>query len=349
MMPIKHSDCFKDLGSNSAQMTLRRLDKNWKSFFEGVKKYKKHPEKFLGRPKIPKYKEKNGRFVLELTNMQTHIKDSYLYFAWKPLRHFNNKMKTNVKGRLLQTRFVPKNNCYILEIVYELNIFDIEDKESKNICSIDLGINNFVTIVNNIGIIPIVINGKGIKSYNQYWNKQISKYKSILKKINNKDWSNRLDRLTLKRYNKLNNFLHKASKQVIEYCRCLDIDTIIIGKNDGWKQNSKLNKKINQGFIQLPYNDFINMVEYKAENIGVKVILTEESYTSGTSFLDEELPIKENYNKTRRVKRGLFKSNNGRLINSDVNGAYQIMKKVFPKVFANGIEGVHLHPIIMNL
>lgn len=346
---IKHSDCFKELGSNSAQMTLRRLDKNWKSFFETNKRYKKNSDKFLGKPKIPKYKKKNGRYILELTNMQTHIKDGYLYFAWKPLKLFNNMIRTNVKGRLLQTRFVPKNNCYILEIVYELNIPDIEDKESKNICSIDLGINNFVTIVNNIGSIPIVINGREIKSYNQYWNKQISKYKSILKKINNKDWSNRLDRLTLKRYNKLNNFLHKASKQVIEYCRCLDIDTIIIGKNDGWKQNSKLNKKINQGFVQLPYNDFINMVEYKAENIGVKVILTEESYTSGTSFLDEELPIKENYNKSRRIKRGLFRSNSGKLINSDVNGAYQIMKKVFPKVFTNGIEGVHLHPIIMNL
>lgn len=346
---LKHSEPFKDLGSASSQYTLKMLDRNWKSFFSAIKDWKKHPSKYLGKPKIPKYKDKNGRYILELTNMQTNIRNGYLYFSWKPLKLFNNKIKTNVKGRLLQTRFVPKNNCYILEIVYEINTPDIKEKESKNICSIDLGINNFVTIVNNIGSIPIVINGREIKSYNQYWNKQLARYKSVLKKVNNKDWSNRLDKSTLKRYNKLNNFFHKASKQVIEYCKCLEIDTIVIGKNDGWKQNSKLCKKVNQSFVQIPYVTFINMVKYKAEIQGIKVILIEESYTSGTSFLDEELPVKENYNKSRRIFRGLFKSNKGMIINSDVNAAYQIMKKVFPNVFSDGIEGIYLYPIIMNL
>jgi putative transposase len=90
-------------------------------------------------------------------------------------------------------------------------------------------------------------------------------------------------------------------------------------------------------------------VIYKAENVGIKVILVEESYTSGTSFLDGEMPIKENYNKSRRIHRGLFKANNGRLINADLNGAYQIMKKVFPEAFAEGIEGVGLHPIKVNV
>jgi len=345
---IKHDDCFKELGSNSAQMTLRRLDKNWKSFFTAIKDYSKYPDKYIGKPKIPKYKKKDGRYILELTNMQTHIKDSYLYFAWKPLKQFNNIIKTNIKGRLLQTRFIPKNNCYILEIVYEKEIPDI-NIESKRICSIDLGINNFVTMVNNIDALPIVINGKGIKSYNQYWNKQISKYKSILKKTNKKDWSNRLNKLTLKRYNKINNFFHKASKQIIAYCKSLNIDTIVIGKNNEWKQGSNLHKKVNQTFVQLPYEIFINMVIYKGKEAGIKVITNEESYTSGTSFLDNELPIKENYNKSRRIYRGLFISNTGIKINADVNAGYQIMKKVFPKAFVDGIEGVHLHPIIMNL
>jgi putative transposase len=345
---IKHDDPFKVLGSASSQMILRRLDKSWKSFFTAIKDYSKHPDKYLGKPKIPKYKKKDGRFILELTNMQTHIKNGYLYFAWKSLRQFNNIIRTNIQGRLLQTRFIPKNNCYILEIVYEKEIPDINIK-SKRICSIDLGINNFVTMVNNIDKIPIVINGRGIKSYNQYWNKQISKYKSILKKTNKKDWSNRLGRLTLKRYNKINNFFHKASKQVIEYCKFLNIDTIVIGKNKEWKQESKLNKKVNQTFVQIPYEIFINMVIYKSEEVGIKVITNEESYTSGTSFIDNELPIKENYNKNRRIHRGLFISNKGIKINADVNAGYQIMKKVFPKAFVDGIEGVHLHPIIMNL
>ena len=127
------------------------------------------------------------------------------------------------------------------------------------------------------------------------------------------------------------------------------MDTIIIGKNEGWKQESDLCKKINQTFVQLPYETFINMMNYKAENATIKVILTEESYTSGTSFLDNELPIKENYNKNRRIYRGLFRSNKGIKINSDVNGSYQIMKKVVPNAFSNGIEGVGLHPIVINV
>ena len=142
---IKHEDCFKELGSNSAQMTLRRLDKNWKGFFVAIKDYVKNPDKYLGRPKIPKYKKKDGRYVLELTNMQTHIIDGYLYFAWKPLKQFNDMIKTNIQGRLLQVRFVPKNNCYVLEIVYEKEIATITDQQSKRICSIDLGVNNFLS------------------------------------------------------------------------------------------------------------------------------------------------------------------------------------------------------------
>ena len=119
--------------------------------------------------------------------------------------------------------------------------------------------------------------------------------------------------------------------------------------NNNWKQNSKLSKKINQNFIGIPFLMFINQIIYKAQEYGIQVILTEESYTSGTSFLDNELPIKENYNKTRRIHRGLFKSNSNKLINSDVNGSYQIMKKVFPNAFANGIEGVALHPLVVNI
>lgn len=110
-----------------------------------------------------------------------------------------------------------------------------------------------------------------------------------------------------------------------------------------------MSKRVNQSFIGIPHMKFIHMVQYKAENVGLNVILTEESYTSGTSFLDNEMPIKANYNKSRRVHRGLFVSNNGVKINADVNGAYQIMKKVFPKVNSDGIEGVALHPIRVSV
>lgn len=346
---LQSNELYIDLGSQASQKTLQSLDKAWKSFFVAIKDWKKNPSKYLGKPKIPKYKKKDGRYIVMLKNIQVFIKKGYIYFAWKPLKDFNNMIKTNIQGKLMQLRFIPKNNIYIMEVVYEINIPEIIT-ESKNICSIDLGLNNFATLTNNIGAKPIIINGKIIKSFNQYYNKQKSYYQSILKKINKLDYSNRLNSLTLKRDNKIKNYMHKASKQVIEYCKTLSLNTIVIGNNVKWKQNSKMSKITNQNFVQIPYEKFINMIKYKAENIGIKVIITEESYTSGTSFLDNELPVKENYNKSRRVFRGLFKSNKGKLINADVNGSLQIMKKVFLDAFKNyKIEGLDLTPVIINL
>ena len=344
---LKHTDAFKELGSNSAQMVTKILCKNWKSFLVAVSDYTKHPDKYFAKPKIPKYLKKDGRFVCTLTNWQTQIHNGYLYFAFKRLKPFNNMFRTKVTGYHLSTRIVPKGGCYVLEIVYRKEPTQL-NLDRNRIVSIDLGVNNFVTMVNNIGKQPIVINGKGIKSYNQYWNKEISKYRSIAKKTNNLDWTKRLQRLTNKRNFKLDYFMHCASKYVIDYCIDNNIGTIVIGKNDKWKQECTMSKLNNQKFIQIPYEQFIRKLQYKAEEVGIDVIINEEGYTSGTSFLDNELPIKENYNKERRVHRGLFVSNDGTKINADVNAAYQIMRKVFSNAM-NEIVGVHLHPVIINL
>ncbi|MGL4914208.1 MAG: IS200/IS605 family accessory protein TnpB-related protein, partial [Romboutsia sp.] len=132
---------------------------------------------------------------------------------------------------------------------------------------------------------------------------------------------------------------------------CLEnkLDTIVIGHNKEWKQEVSMSKQNNQNFVQIPFNMLIQMIKYKGQDVNIKVIISEEKYTSGTSFLDEEEPKKESYNKSRRISRGIFKSNKGILINSDVNGSYQIIKKVVSKAFANGIEGVGLHPIRVNI
>lgn len=345
---LKTSEPFKDLGSNSSQHVLKMLCKDWKSFMVGLKQYNKSSKGFLGRPKIPKYKSKNGRHICVLTNMQSQIKDGYLFFAFKPLKPYNNKIRTKINGKHMQTRIVPQGGCYVLEIVYEIEVPDTKE-ESHRIIGIDLGIDNFATISNNIGAKSIIINGKEIKSINTYYNKLISKYKSLAKTNNNLDITKRIRNITNKRNNKLDYMLHKASKEVINYCVGLDIDTIVIGQNKEWKQESNMHKTVNQTFVQIPYDSFINKLKYKAENIGIKVVLTDESYTSGTSFLDNELPVKENYNKKRRKYRGLFVSDEGTEINADLNGAYQIIKKVFPNAFANGIEGVDLHPVVINI
>ena len=329
---------------NTSQQCLRLLDKNWKSFFQSIKDYRKNPNKYLGRPKLPKYKSKNGRNILILPNQNCKINKGIIKFP-KTFKGFYLKTKVN---NLQQVRFIPKDKYIIAEVVYRVD--DVEELiDNGRYVGIDLGLDNFVTITNNCGLIPLVINGKGLKSINQYYNKKISHYKSIAKRINKLDYTNRMRRLTLKRNNKVEDYIHKASRFLINYCRNNEINTIVIGNNKNWKQNSKMSKRVNQNFINIPYYSFINKIQYKAEEFGIKVIITEESYTSGTSFLDGEYPIKENYNKSRRKHRGLFISNKGIKINADVNGSYQIIKKVFPKAFADGIEDVGLHPFKVDL
>ena len=186
-------------------------------------------------------------------------------------------------------------------------------------------------------------------SLSVYYNKKLSYYKGISKLINNKNWTNRQDRLTIKRNNKVNDYLHKASRILVDYAFKNDVSVIIVGNNKEWKQEVNLGKRNNQNFVQIPFNTFIQQIQYKAEEVGIKVILVEESYTSGTSFLDDELPIKESYNKNRRINRGLFKSNNGTLINADINGSFQIMKKVFPNAYANGIEDLVFNPVKVSI
>jgi putative transposase len=339
---------YKELGSQAAQKTLQLLDQNWKSFFVAIKDWNKHSEKYLGRPKLPKYKDKDGRNIMILKNVQFSILDKYIRFSWQPLKSLNGKFKTNITGKLMQCRFIPKGTNYVMEIVYEIDVPETE-QYNQRIIGIDIGVDNLATVANNVSLKPFIVNGKPLKSMNQYYNKKKAKIQSDLKLKQNKDWSNKLQKITDKRNNKINNFIHSASKYIIDYCVIYNIDTIVIGHNKEWKQESDLSKKVNQNFVQIPYNIFINQLKYKAENNGINFIVTEESYTSGTSFLDEELPVKENYNKNRRIQRGLFQSNNGILINSDLNGAYQIIKKAIPEVFTEGIEGVGLHPVRVNL
>lgn len=342
---LQRTEEYKLLMSQSSQCTLQVLDRSWKSFFVVIKDWSKHPEKYLGKPRIPKYKKKEGRFTWFLKNNQTYIKEGYLNFRLKVFNGY--KFKTNAQGRLISVRFIPRGCIYVMEIVIEIEVTNLL-KESENICSIDLGVNNFVTMVNNIGLQPIIINGKGLKSINQYYNKRKAKIQSELKLRHNKYWSKRLDLLTLKRNNRIKNILHHVSHYIIDYCNKYNIDTLVIGLNKTWKQECSLSDKVTQNFIYLPYDMLIKQLEYKCQNNNIKIIMTDEQYTSGTSFLDNEQLIKENYDKSRRIQRGLFKSNSGQLINSDVNGAFQIMKKVFPNAFADGIKGC-LTPVIINV
>lgn len=345
---FKTHENYKLTFSQPANCTLRLLDKNWKSFFKAIKDWKLHPEKYLGMPKLPKYLKKDGRFPWMIPNNQCFYdyEKGTVYIRNRLLNDY--EWKCRCLGRLIQVRFIPRGSCYVMEIVYETEIPDAKENNNR-IASIDLGVNNLVTMTNNIGLNPIIINGKGIKSVNQYYNKRLAKEKSLLKIRNGKDWSRNLDVLTQKRYQRIKNYMHNTSAYIVRWCLKNNINTLVVGKNKKWKQRSEMNKVSNQKFIQIPYEMLLKQLKYKCENYGINYIEVDESYTSGTSFLDHEHPDKSNYDKSRRVVRGLFKSNSGLLISSDVNGSLQIMKKVFPNAFEEryGIEGV-LTPVVIN-
>lgn len=285
----------------------------------------------------------NIMYIERISN-KVKLKNGYVYFAWKPFKKFNNLFRTYAKDRILQCRFIPKCRKYVIEIVYEIEVPDVSET-SNRVAAIDIGVDNFITMVNNIGENPIAVKGGIIKSINQYYNKRKADIQSELKKANGKDWSKKLQKLTDKRYEMIKYQMHCISKYVVDWCVLYGIDTLIVGHNNNWKQENKGM----QNCTYIPYELFIQMLAYKCENNGIKFIENEEAYTSGTSFLDNEDPVKENYKKERRVYRGLFVSNDGKKINADVNGAYQIMKKVIPDAFSKGIEGAGLHPTIINL
>lgn len=342
---MKDKQEYKDCMSQPANCTLRILDKNWKSFFVAIKDWKKNKNKYLGIPKPPKYLKKNGRYNWMIPNNSCYVEGNELKFRIRKMQDY--KWYTKNLGRLIQVRFVPKGTCYVMEIIYEVEVEESNEYISNKIVAIDLGVNNFVTMTNNIGKQPIIINGRGLKSINQYYNKRLAKEKSRLMKINKVHYSHKLEDISFKRYRRIKNFMHNSSSYIIKYCMENDIDTIVVGLNKKWKQESTMNNVNNQKFIQIPYDMFIKQLEYKCMDNRIKFTITEENYTSGTSFIDNESPIKENYNKKRRIKRGLFKSDNGRLVNSDVNGSYQILRKVFPE-FQYGI-GVYLTPVLVNV
>ena len=333
--------------AQSAQQILRLLEKDWKSFFTAIRDWSKNKDKYLGRPKLPKYKAKDGRHILILTNQNARLKDNMLVFP-KAFCGFTIQpqfIKYDNFVSFQQARFIPNYRSFTVELVYNIEVPDEALSDNGRYLSVDIGLDNLATVVNNAGLKPVVINGKGLKSINKYYNKKISYYREIAKRMNGKDYTNRMNHLTMKRNHKIDDYMHKASKYLIDYALVNHFNTIVIGSNKEWKQKSTMSKIVNQSFVGIPHMKFIEMVQYKAQNAGFNVILTEESYTSGTSFLDNEDPVEANYNKARRIHRGLFISNNGMKINADVNGAYQIMKKVFPNAYADGIEGVALHPV----
>lgn len=335
---------YYQLPTKVSQHVLRLLDKNWLSFFKSIRDWNKNPSKYTGRPKLPKYKnKKNGRSVLVYTIQaisKKELKDGIVLLSGTSI-----KIKTKQKD-IQQVRIIPKINHYIIEVIYNKKEIKNENLDKTKIAGIDLGLNNLATVTSNInGLNPIIINGRPLKSINQYYNKKKAKLQSF---VGDKS-SNRITKITNKRNRKVDDYIHKSSRLIVNYMASNNIGTLVIGKNKKWKTEINIGKINNQAFVSIPHAKFIQMIKYKCELIGINVIITEESYTSKCSFIDfENLNKHDNY-LGKRKHRGLFISKNGTKINADCNGSGNIIRKEFPNAFANGIEGVVVRPIKINL
>ena len=336
----KKQECYSYLPTKVFCQTLKIVDRNFKSFF-GLLKNKEIDNK------IPKYLDKvNGRFITifpkQALGLREFKKTGRIHLS-KTNIYINTKIKDF--NLIKEVRIIPKLKQYVIEIVYECDCKKLE--YNGNIAAIDLGLNNLATITYNCGYKPEIINGKPLKSINQYYNKNKARLQSQLK--NNKKTSKKIDLLTNKRNNKINDYLHKASRELVNQLVSKNITLLVIGKNKNMKQDINLGKINNQNFTQIPIMKFANIIKYKCELVGIEVIFNEESYTSKCSFFDcEDISKHENYC-GKRVKRGLFRTATNKYVNADVNGSYNIMKKAIPNAFANGIEGLGVNPLVLTI
>lgn len=332
---------YRSLPAQTSQGIMKTVFSNWKSFFSSLKDYKVNPSKYKARPNIPKYskaKEKEAQF----TNQDCVIKDGKFLKFPKTKERLNIGKLGFTEGKLNQVRVIPKYGHYVVELIFEIGETPEKKPSNERFLSLDLGIDNLATITTNTGRRPELVKGKRVKYVNQYYNKQRAHYLGILRNGKNSNQgpfsSKRLERLHQKRHLKIKDAFHKTSAYIVKTALEEDVDTIIIGLNKDWKQNSNIGKKNNQSFVNIPHSLLISMIEYKAEKHGIKVELTEEAYTSKASFLDEDkIPVYQKGVKHkfsgRRVKRGLYKTADGFLVNADVNGSANIMKKFFEKTF----------------
>lgn len=348
---MKFYPCYHTLPAFLAQQVTKSLNAEWTGFFNALKEWKLEPSKFTGMPKAPDYKPRNGRYKVEYPNTR----------ASKPAKkkgivHLygsNLKIKTIHAQNYDCVRIVPATGCYVIEVVYTVE--DVPFKEQNFVAAMDLGVNNLGTVTSNKpGFQPILINGRPVKSINNRYNKTISELRSINKKLHGIDWSVRMEVLTLRRNHKIDSYMHRASRLVINTLEREGITTLVIGMNPDWKRECNIGRVNNQKFAQVPHSKFVDMLIYKGALKGIKVYTREESYTSKASFLDlDDIPTygskPENWKPSgSRIKRGLYKSKSG-LINADVNGAYNILRKEFPNAFSQGIKGCVVQPRLVNV
>ncbi len=324
-----------------AQLVLKQNADSWQAYFKAMGAYKLDPIKFTGQPKQPNFLQNKNNLVK--FNYQAvgrkEFASGYIVPSMSPIKI---PVKPGLKySDLCEVRIVPKVGCFVIEIVYE-----VPDK-GKFFCSlnpslaaaIDIGLDNLATIVfNDPTIQPIALNGKPLKSANQFYNKQLAHFQGFLFA---RTRTMRIQNIVRNRNNFVDSYLQQSTAIIVEQFVALGVTEVAIGKNEQWKTNLNIGKRNNQSFTQVPHARFIEMLTYKLERVGIIVKVGEESYTSKASSIDwDTIPTFDPNNKVKhqfsgkRIKRATYVSKDGFKIHADVNGAFNIGRKVIPNLFS---------------
>jgi len=319
---VQDEESYKNLhNTKTAKQTVRQVLTDWSNFKKALRAYKKSPKSFNNKqPKPPDYKEEMAQVIF----YNETIKRKPTHQGW--LVPTNDCFKIRSDRKFKQVVITPKTFGFVIEVRYQVSPVAKPKTDKNRVCCIDLGVNNLCSITSD-QLSPILVNGRILKSINQWYNKHPNK------------------RNSRKRYWRLENYFHHVSVMIVRLCAKHGIGTIIIGRNKGWKQGHYLG----QNFQYVPFWKLIQKIQYKAQALGIEVVLTEESYTSKASFLDRD-PLDGSKISGTRIKRGLYKSSNGTLLNADVNGSCNIGRKIIrnPETLRKMDRSVAATPVRVN-
>ena len=339
---------YRRMNSQVNQNAIRKLTAAWSGYFEALKEYRKKPGSFLAKPKIPGYLRQPA-YTAWFSNQSAALKERdgkcFLQFVNFPEQICIGKSSLYAGLKYIKTEVKPAYGGYCLLVTFDGKAKEIPlPKNPVRLLGLDPGVGNFLGVGNNFGAIPFVIRSGAIKSFNQWFNKQRAKLLSCRTKGKDSQHSEKdsrqMDTLSRKREAFLRDFFYKCAWFLCRYAKDNRVDAIVIGHNEGQKQEASMGKQNNQNFVSIPYTKFIRILKVVAAKFQIPVVVREESYTSRASLLDgDAIPTygekgaQEVQFSGKRVKRGLYQAKDGTLLNADVNGACNILRKEYPHAF----------------
>lgn len=321
--------------SSMAGQIVIMCDQNWNAWFRALSDYRKNPGKCRGKPRMPKYLDKaenGGTFMLIYDIRDARLqKDGTI--------NIERKKKLPIRTRLKafnQLHVVPVQGGVNIILIYEKEIPD-EKLDNSRVLGIDLGVENLAAVTSNAEPISLLVNGRPLKSINQFYDKKKARLQSKLAQRKLKT-SKRLRQLEAKHKHKIKDYMHKASRRLVDLMKEHNLGLCAVGHNFGWKNKVNMGKRNNQNFTKIPHSRFIEMLRYKAEEVGAEVVEINESYTSKCSFLDGEKICRHDEYMGKRVRRSLYRSAKGIALNADINGSLNIVRRVTGSAFRVGNE-----------